>query len=138
MDWGKDKVYGLIKLEINMKGFSKMIRKMEEECINGQMEIFTTDNFQMIWDMETVIWFGMTEVLMKVNGLEDCQMGKVNYYLIKVCIKQKVKNQNTVYLKIMYWFSNWNLFLNKNHVILINLIVMVNIIIQQYKNQNYI
>jgi hypothetical protein len=41
-------VYGLIKLEINMKGFSKMIRKMEEECINGQMEIFTTDNFQMI------------------------------------------------------------------------------------------
>jgi hypothetical protein len=115
-----------------------MIRKMEEECINGQMEIFTTDNFQMIWDMETVIWFGMTEVLMKVNGLEDCQMGKVNYYLIKVCIKQKVKNQNTVYLKIMYWFSNWNLFLNKNHVILINLIVMVNIIIQQYKNQNYI
>jgi len=138
MDWGKDKVYGLIKLEINMKDFSKMIRKMEEACINGQMEIFTTDNFQMIWDMEMVIWFGMMEVLMKVNGLEDCQMEKVNYYLIKVCIKQKAKNQNTGYLKIMYWFSNWNLFLNKNRVILINLIVMANIIIQQYKNQNYI
>jgi len=75
-------VYGLIKLEINMRDFSKMTKRMEKACINGQMEIFIMDNFQMIWDMEMVIWFGTMEALMKDNGLEDYQMGKVNYHLI--------------------------------------------------------
>jgi hypothetical protein len=56
-----------------------MTRRRVMESLNGLLEVFMREILKKILDMDLELCVGLTELLMKENGLKEYNVGKGNY-----------------------------------------------------------